>query len=412
MTWDDVPEESALRTLMRDEEIPPTRVDVMHVVRAGRRAERRWRLATGTLAVTAVVGAVAIPATIAVRDRGPDGRGVTATSPDNPTPDMPKARCDVEEFAGPAQHGDVLNITAVDPTGRYVVATGFDNGTATVRPVLWVDGVPSVFDVPGAGQYAEPVAVNASGVVAGSSRSSEEGPFIGFAWVYRDGQLDRLPAPAGFESATATSINARGDIAGIASKADGSSAVVWPADARDRPRVLDGPTPHTEATAIADDGTVYGNANDDPLFAVNSGHAYRWGPDGTAVELSTPEGLLGARVAGVRGNLAFGWAYSAHGTNAMPWIPARWDVRTGKVTTYPQREGTVSAASDTGWLLLMTAGRPVIRIAPDGTATRLPVKLENLLSEGNWISDDGRTSIGLAPASDSEHTPVTWRCSD
>lgn len=429
-----------------DLEVPPHSLDLDAIVQVGRRQVRHRRMAMvgGTAAVLAAVAA--IPATMALRPSSGGGADIDGPSS---TPPLPVLDCDITELPLPEEYADPgpgivrdVILQAMDPTGRYAVGDAYlqsyaGNESDPDGVVLWEDGRPTA-PSPLRG-VTEASDVNADGVVVGGGEGS------GYAWIYRDGQVSRLPTPDGYDSAEASAINAAGDVAGSATYGDDrKTMVVWPADDLDNPRVLAVPPGRAvpaggiiqiSASGITDDGVVVGR-----YFWDRTGEGpadtgvYLWEPDGTLVELPVPEGAYDVYGVAVRGNWAIGQALTEpEGPATSPTPPPtgtsvslRWDLSTHTLQRVSESGGVpnqvwdVNAAGD----LLFIAPPAVIR---GGEAYALP----NPIEEGavtppdaaytpevgvTAISDDGSTIAGdiyfnilPAPVTRLVH-PVLWRC--
>src|SRR5688500_600953 len=141
-----ISDEDDIRALLRESGVPPTRLDPELLLARGRRSRRRWRRVTVAAAVVAVIAVVVPAATVAARlDRRPerpaDSRFSTKTTVvHRHTTVAGTLRCESTPLPAPAgqQGGDT--VTAVDPTGAYVIG-----GAA-----LWTLGEPTAITVPGA----------------------------------------------------------------------------------------------------------------------------------------------------------------------------------------------------------------------------------------------------------------------
>lgn len=133
------------------------------------------------------------------------------------------------------------------------------------RPLIWNKrGKVRQLRLPKGTDYALANAINDSGVVVGyAARTNTQETH---AVVWRGNTVSWLPVPVGAYASTATSINARGDIAGSVSDGiNGTQVAVWP----------NGSTlqlgPAGSAVGIGADGTVA--ANSDGLLGAFTWHA-------------------------------------------------------------------------------------------------------------------------------------------
>jgi hypothetical protein len=407
-------DEDAVRTLLRESDIPPTRLDVAGLMAGSRRSRRRHRFAVVAGAVLAV-GAVAVPtAVVATRVTGP-GRpaGGFATTTRvvhrTTTADAP-VRCGATPFRQPVAGS--YAVVDVDATGRQVV--GARQGGTTMT--LWTGGEPTQFD------WSDMRAVEASvGAV------SSGGTVVGFgpgdpaiSYIYRDGVVRTLARPAGYRQAQVVDVNDRGDAVGTLSSpqayGDERALVVWPAGRPDRPRVV--PEPNLRPLTIRDDGTVIAlRIRGDHLSEQRGDAVVVHRPDGTRLQLDAPPGITGTGSltrAVVHGDLLFTTYVSGEYLEPDPQQPdprpvpvdrpVRWNLRTGLVEIFDDlsRASSPGVGNARGWFL---AGRgdegwPQVVVAPDGSARELPV------TQVSWIGADGSAFIGSAV----DGNAVTWRC--
>jgi hypothetical protein len=442
--------DSAVRTLMTDFELPPSNVDVDRAVRAARRTDRRLRVG-GAAAVVLAVGVTAVAVAVGIGGgHGPEQVAAATCTAKITTLDAPGAS------------STTLRLRGGDPSGRYLVGTSYHEkgGGYTIRGVLWKDGEARLFDVPSAGENQTTIAsdVNGEGVVVGGDLSEAERTGV---WTWRDGQVRKLPAVPGYDLYQDVRVNERGDVAATATKLEGtrltrsgqSVAVVWPADAPDRPRILRGPG-WVRVTGVGDDGIVLGLVGDGQL--VRRGKPYAWTPDGQARPLTVPQGWDGGEPVGVRDGRIVGYV-ERHPSNEVsplpprtplstlddsrtqvPGVPeaapVRWPLKGDGVQVGPATSGSGVTASESGWLSLgYTSGRMpdgigsgLRLVSPDGEGWLVakPAGSDIIPFEVAWISADGRavafmgvheqtSAPGTDPrdgAVDPSEQPVMWRC--
>ncbi|WP_203919494.1 hypothetical protein [Rugosimonospora africana] len=346
-----------------------------------------WLGGVALVAIAAVGTVVAVDRTHGTPSRPPASAAGTAVE------------CTVEPLSGLALGERSPEWVLVDPSGGYVVTEQpRDDGRPV--PVLWHGGKAVPIPLPDGAGGPEDVgmaAVNAGGTAVGTvSHGGHRSAF-----VYRDGSTTRLPGLPGYGDSDAEGIDAAGDIVGDASGAGGDVPVIWPAEAPGAVRRI-GSAPGS-AAAIGDDGTVVGTGGAGVPWVWNAsgdGHALALPPD--------PEVKKGRALA-VRGDWAAGWV-GITDQLVDAETPARWNLRTGAVKTFPglTRAGArgVNARGD-----LVTAhglgGDTAIR---DGRALNLSVgRYQGPTAWATWISDDGRTLIGAALGPTGTDV-VRWHC--
>lgn len=412
-------DEDTVRTLLRESDIPPSRLDVDGLMSRGRRSRRRRRIAAACgVATVAVAVAVAVPL-LPVQKKPPTEKEPSAdfatttrvvhrpTAVDGP-PDCvstPLRRVDGDD------PGMFPGVFGADPSGERMI--GSSRGGRAVT--LWTEGEPRQFTVPDAG-VTTATAVNGNGVVVGYG--SKE-PLVNFR--YRDGDLQYLKTPDGYPRVSVTEVNDRGDALGVVATAQsfqlGLALVVWPAAQPDRPRVVAEPSPGVDMhpLAIRNDGTVIALNTENPVNLDRSVAAvvvYR--PDGTQLKIDAPAeiGLLGE--AGVlRGNVLFTNQTVETGKGAVG-RPVRWNLKTGIVEVFTGTDpdtsaraglspGSLIAGNSTGWFVAHQGrfGGPPVLVSPNGKARTLPFAMVV-----TWVSSNGRTLAGIT----ADGTAVTWRC--
>jgi hypothetical protein len=401
-----------VRVLLEAAHVPPAHADLARAIEAGTVVRRRRRYtAVAAATVFALAGTAAVGQAL---DRtGRDDRmdvpiGETVTSPP-----APFSACTVTALPRPAGKGVLTGQVVADPTGRYAAA-GVVRPDGSVRAVLWTDGEPRV--LPGGGG-AEPRAVSSTGVVVGIGSTTDGGPL---AWIYRDGSATTLAPVKGYEWWAPVAVNERGDVTGEAWRGMRFAVVSWP-----HGQPVDGPvlitkTGDVRGSGVGADGTVVGTRGEGAA-------PYAWHPDGTGRALKLPPGAATGQVLAVRGHWAAGWvalpaesppaeSAPADGPGVAPHVqgnepdkrvldmlgkaaagggklvtaPARWDLRTGKVTHWPDRTVPATAVNATGWVAVPGDAGPVV-ISPDGKVTALPGPAD---SYPTALSDDNRRLYG------------------
>jgi probable HAF family extracellular repeat protein len=148
-----------------------------------------------------------------------------------------------------------------------------------------------------------------SGTVVGETMAGDAGAPSATEWI--DGRRIPLPLTAGIASATALSINRRGEIAGYGSSGSGTTALLWCGGKPIELSPLHGFS-SSIGNAISADGTVAGYSSDlaktgQQWWAVRT-HACLW-RDGKTIDLGVPPGCVLSRAYAMndRGQVV-GWA--------------------------------------------------------------------------------------------------------
>ena len=396
---------------------PPPRYDVALAMRQGD-AIRRRRRSIGALAAIVVVGAaIGIPLGLPSPQHAEPTPAPSPSRSASPSPlprstepaDLPVANCTLRTLTTPAAAGAFSSWInpAIDPTGRYVVTTLIKTFTLpfpdTVIPskALLVDlrtGATTLF--PGSDTGA--TAVNASGVVVGSSGSDSAG------WVYRDGKVSLLPRFHG-AAATPLDINARGDILGMVVNTHTETSVIWPAANPGTVRALK--PANFLANTITDAGLIGG-----AIGPFDEGKPYVGDGNGNGHTLSTGLADTQGNVSQIRGHYAIG-----EGPIFAGRFPTLWNLTTGTLMTYPNMSlnsvatdgtivGTATDNSD-GYTSIPLIDR-------DGQIERLPTghgdsPQVNVIPVG--ITDDGHTILGTDRTPANTEGPYSkvallWHC--
>jgi hypothetical protein len=376
---------------------PPPRYDVALAMRQGD-AIRRRRMSIGAVAAIVVVGAaIGIPIGLPSRQHAeptPAPSASVPTSSPSPLPrstepaDLPVANCTVGTLTAPAAAGAFTSWInpAIDPTGRYVVTTlikSFRLPFANVVPTkaMLVDlrtGTTTLFR----GSDTGATAVNASGVVVGSSGSD------GAGWVFRNGKVSQLPKFHGV-AATPLGINARGDILGMVYKGQTETSVIWPAANPGTVRAL--LPANFLANTISDTGSIGG-----AIGPFDKGKPYVGDGNGNGHTLPTGLADTQGNVFQIRGDYAVG-----EGPIFAGRFPVVWNLTTGSLVTYPNislraiaDDGTTVGAATTttsdGYTSIGLVGRSgQLQRLPTGHGDSPPV-----YEDAAGITEDGHTILG------------------
>lgn len=387
-----------------DEPRTPSTVDVQRAVAAGRR--RRTRRAAGyagaaALTVLAVAGA-SIVAAGPFRDRAPESAPPGPAAPAAPTP---PASCTLERLPAP-DGAPMALVTGADPTGRYIVGRTYPR-QGEYQAVIWHDGAGRTVPLPG--DLEESLTdVNSTGTAVGWSYAGGEGDARPVPYVYRDGEVSRLP---GVESGSAYAVNDDGAIVGAD---DDGHALLW-SSATARPTRLPVPAGAAEARAsdIDDDGTVVG--------AIGHDRPYVWFPDGTHRQLALPtldgKPAATAHASSIRNGWATGVATNGvgrkgDGAKGVKVAAVRWNVRTGEVRLVNGLR-SASATNGHGWQVGADERSRAVLRAGD-TTVPLPALADHepsgLTNIATTISDDGRTIGGQSDDATGTIQAVVWRC--
>ena len=375
-------DENAVRTLLRESDIPLCRLDASELLAGGRRSRRRRRAVRMAAVVVAVV-AVAVPAVVVGAGlRGPDAPVLKEPDPSvvefAPTTTVVHHRTSVQgalsctEKRYPVVGGDHSGVLAVDPSGRQVVGTS--GGGAFLN--LWTDGERHRFTIPNRRAYLSATAVTRSGAVVGTDPGE---PSVNFIW--RDGDLTYLKTPDGYDRAGVEYLNERGDVLGSGYRSAAFhpvALVIWPAGQPDEPRVLAEAGLHP--MVLRDDGTVIASRSPDPTReGVDAIVVYR--PDGTRRQIDVPADSA-LNYPDIGGDIVYTSVNSG---------PVRWNLRTGVVEVFDGLFGARLGHNSGGWFMASTTvdGRSPVLVAPDRSAFTLPFD-----GTINWISADGSTVIG------------------
>lgn len=377
-------DEQNLRDRLEAVAVPPTRLEVEALVAAGRRRvfrRRSWQAAGGVALATGAL--VAVP-TMVIGDPAPPPPPVAGPT----TPVQPKT---CRDSALPVPAGVTgASATGVDPSGRYIIGHHFKG--QNFQPLMWTDGVPRKLPLEAPSMQLS--SINANGEAAGLA----EGPDLQYAFRYENGRYTRLSTPPGKSYVYAYPVmNAAGDIV-INAKPPGESAsknsvaLLYRAGAS-TPVTVSLP-PGSLVYDITDDGTIVGSVKNGSAKS-----AYAWDRNGHGRKLESVPGHDSIAYA-AEGDWATGGLWPASGEA----IPARWNLRTGRLTQLTTAEGPGLALNGEGWVLtsgeLVRDGKDVPLPAPPNQ-TAEPLGLSNTgLVVGHTASPDGKTIIA----------PHAWQC--
>ncbi|MGY0004993.1 hypothetical protein [Micromonospora sp. I033] len=430
MTWDEEQAGRAVHRTLTQAPVPPSRVDVGAVLRAGRRDERRRRRLTVALAAVAVL-AVGLGSAVTVGRSGPDrGPGEVADRPPEilPTPTVVPVTVTVADAAAPCAYEQYPvpteawfpRVTAADPTGRFLAGTAevSDKLVEQVRSylVLWDRGRPSLVDVPWA--RAEVTAVNAAGVVVGNGQSPKGRSSV--YWVYRDGKVRNLTPPAGYAEARPVAVNDRGDILGtVGSASDRDSAlVVWSAGTDGPPQMLGQPEPG-RVISWTNDGTVIRFEAESPPGGTARIRLLR--ADGSSAVFPLPAGWSPGSMRFEQSPLGGDWLAGIVSGGGEKSSPGVLNLRTGQLVVYhgldTRNHFTVVAGPD-GRLLAGVPGQGWRLVERDGTARTVPLPAGANPEYGPQpiLLDDAGTIYGAVhptepgPRRGVRDVPTVWRC--
>ncbi|MFI5930047.1 hypothetical protein ACIA3K_29300 [Micromonospora sp. NPDC051543] len=280
---------------------------------------------------------------------------------------------------------------AVDPTGRFIVGTGYRVDGEDRQPLLllWATR-PGVWNQPRLTVVefqTEPqvYSINRYGVAIGTAYVGD----VYRPWRYVQGRLEWLSVPPVVANVSVHSINSRGDIVGTGAVEETETALplLWPADRPGTVEVIDAPS-NSGAAEIFDDGTIVGGT---PVFA--------WVRhlDGTTDRLTVP-GARWARVQAARGN----WAVGGFGTGSEDEESTlvRWDLRTGVATAVHPALGSPNDVNSQGAVLGTRA------VDHGDRLVTLPGAIPDVQITSAWqIADDG---LVVGSVNGSRLLPVRW----
>jgi hypothetical protein len=378
---------------LRDQDVPPLDVSIERAIHSARRVTRR-RTAAGAAAGVLAVSGVAVALTRPMTE--PDPR----PAPPAPVAPAEAKACTVARLPVPrgAQH---TTATAVSPDGAYVggAVLGSEETGELGSALLWHDGRLTTLRVDG--RSPTPLGVNSSGIAVGGVTRNHRL----VAWVFRGGKVEVLPALPGSEHMSATGVNDRGDIVGVAHGAkDVNTAGLWPAAEPGRIRSLAAPG-SAGAMGISASGVVVGYAGE---------HAYVWDAAGAGRRLSVREGTA----LGIAGDWVYGTDGPATDDNygsALKDAPhaggrsVRWHLSPDR----PEPLDGVEPFAITGSGAIVGPAGAAQRLAiveRDGRTRPLPLapgKAES--AQATATSADGRVIAG-EQSSRTGTIPLRWHC--
>jgi hypothetical protein len=364
---------------------------------------------------TVTAAASAYPSATVSASRPPAAQVTTCVITDLPMPDGLGARG--------VTHPSQAFVTAMDPTGAYVVANAFDSHYYAAAVILWHNRVATVLPTHGlGGVVASTMAVNAHGVVAGTGEAPGA---VGFAWVYRDGVVTRLSDVPGYSRLVQVyGVDDSGDVLGTALSVAGdhSIVIVWPAAAPEHPRIQ---------SALTDRlGELVGAGYD------GNGQLYAWSltaktptvftSDGRQHRLALPDGFTAGGVTGVHGSWAVGvvsrtWPMQ-RGRTLTPDpdhepVPVRWNLGGGPAVIIDGSVMTTEETLEPAFVTTKTRSAVAGYTVLDGSfANRLFVlPTDGDVSTPVAVSDDASTIAGSVGPADSHDyggntRPVLWHC--
>ncbi|TCC38010.1 hypothetical protein [Kribbella speibonae] len=278
------------------------------------------------------------------------------------------------------------SLNASDSTGRYQVGSVQIDDVGTQRPLFWTDGgEPQVLE-PLAGDRTTVFDVNKHGTVLGETWDAAG---AGQLWLYSQGTVRKLKAPAHTAGLTARALNDRGDVVGYGfdSVADRTVPIVWPAGGKP---VLLRASASAYAVDINENGVIVGSTWND---AGETGIVWKhW--DATPVPVS---GEAGADVSltGIRGNWMIGIQTLSDGS----LIGGRWQLGTPQGVSFPKILDAVNGSGDVAYLT--DDGRTVVA-RPDGTQYEINAAgyntVEYLFERGQAYDAAGDRDYGFARA--------------
>ncbi|GIJ67268.1 hypothetical protein [Virgisporangium ochraceum] len=410
---------ATLRAVSDDLRARPT---LLAEVRTGAlRRQRRRRVAGGAaIAAAAVLVASAVAAGGLRSVAGPERPLGTHVST-SPSPTASRSAevaapgtCRIDRLPVPEGHPRSL-VTGGDPTGRFLVGRAYGStGFVARHPLLiWDDGVPTRVDMPGDDEAFDDI--TSTGMAVGSAFTGRD---TQSAFVYRDGKLTRLRAPAGSVQARAVAEN--GTIVGnLGGGSEPYQPLVWSGpDGEAQFLPLPDGFPEGETVDVDDDGTVLAKVSVAGSRGPDGGdHAHVWAPDGSGRLLPMPE--VGGKPAqtfwpiSIHDGVVFGRAARPIGSGGVSFDSFLFNLRTGTYTPLTHAFGLVGTSE--GWIVGQEWDGPFVA-APGGRAP-LPMlvplsedPVTRLMNMAVHISADGTVIGGQAVDDKSQIQAVRWRC--
>jgi hypothetical protein len=152
---------------------------------------------------------------------------------------------------------------------------------------------------------------------------------------------------------------------------------------------------------LGDDGSFGGQSGD-------GRHPYIRDATGKGIRLAeAPD--PGGEVTVLRGDWAAGWVTRHDATNAN-MMAARWNLRTGRLSTFPQFLQVVALSGSGAAVMTAISFDKQFFVSPDGQITDLPRLSGHVLYPGAVVamSFDGRTVVGTARTA-AGTIAVVWR---
>lgn len=383
----------------------------------GRRRRNTRRLAGvgGIAAVVAlsILGAVSLPTATDPIPLTPSPS--TAISP-SPPPAVTVAACVPRQLPVPKGYPAKSVVTGGDPTGRYLVGRAYP-GDARDRLLIWDDGRVKAFDQ--LGDDTDLHDVSSTGIAVGYGYDTAG---KALAVIYREGRLSRLKGV----DATAIAVNASGVVAGTFQ----GRPAVWRSPDAGPVRL---PVPEGMdmmwVTGVDADGTVSGRLGVYPPAPARHGsaptplaweRAVIWGPDGTMRELPVPASIDGRPVAqsaalDIHDGWVGGWLITGTTDDDRRQYVARWNLATGEVTWFPSARRAYPVSASGIGIDARSEGRSTM-VLPQGTVPLPDVKGAVVDSaeqpDIRSVSADGRIIAGYQSVSGGEGliVAVAWHC--
>ncbi|WP_229399602.1 hypothetical protein [Micromonospora okii] len=266
---------------------------------------------------------------------------------------------------------------AVDPTGRFVVGGALRNTDEGGESFLliWDRGrLRTIANPFGEGGTD----VNSRGVVIGNGQTDGRSR----PWVYRNGTFAFLPLrPATAKFTFVSAINRAGDIVGYRydDVTNVTTALRWPAARPGTVETLSGAPTGAMAIGITRNGSIVGNAGQEP-----DSNVWVRRPGGRYAELTAP-GADRSTVRAAEGRWAVGEVLTTDGEQ----FPVRWNIRTGTFTRTAPAAQILFGVNSRG---VAIGADHVVR---GSTARQLPMPQGSRTAGARAIADDG-TIVGFS----------------
>lgn len=316
------------------------------------------------------------------------GSVLVGVSPAKAQSTAQSASCVATELQLPAgSPTDVfVSLHASDSTARYQVGNVQDT-TGARHPLFWTDGGEPQILEPLPGESTSLIDVNKHGTVLGQTSNSDGTE--GQPWLYSQGTVRKLKAPAHTIGISARALNDRGDVVGhgrdtVAGK---TVPIVWPTGGK--PQVLPAAA-SADAVDINEAGVVVGNTTSGEL---RTGALWkRWDSN---PELVSGEAGADVWLRQIRGD----WFVGLQSYDDGALTGGRWNTASATVVTFPEILDAVNGSGDVAYVT--DDGRSIVA-RPDGTQYEITAAgyntVRTLFERGQAYDAAGDRDYGFARA--------------